>query len=129
MSWENCNTSPDSDPIQYQVLRELEHNPAQTQRSLAGKLDISLGKANYVLAGLINKGIVKARKIRRNPGKVRWQYVITPTGIREKMRITREYLQRRVREYEEMGREIEQLRREVGEPAGEQLDAGSVLGE
>ncbi|MBD3240789.1 MAG: MarR family EPS-associated transcriptional regulator [Chitinivibrionales bacterium] len=115
---------PDSDPIQYQVLRELEHNPAQTQRTLAGKLDISLGKANYVLAGLIDKGIVKARKARRNPGKVRWQYVLTPTGIREKMRITREYLRRRVHEYEAMGQEIEALRREVGEPAADRRGGG-----
>jgi EPS-associated MarR family transcriptional regulator len=111
----NGNNNPTPDATSYQVLKELEHNPAQTQRTLAQKLDISLGKANYVLSGLIEKGIIKARKIRRDPGKVRWHYVLTPEGIKEKVRITHEYLRRRMREYEEMGREIEELRREVGE--------------
>jgi MarR family transcriptional regulator, temperature-dependent positive regulator of motility len=99
--------------IEYKVIKEIEKNPSHTQRSLAEKLDISLGKANYVLAGLIEKGIVKAKKIKNNPYKIRWQYMLTREGVKEKFRITRQFLKRRIREYEEIQKEIAQLREEV----------------
>jgi EPS-associated MarR family transcriptional regulator len=99
--------------IEYKVIKEIEQNPSHTQRSLAEKLDISLGKANYVLAGLIEKGIVKAKKIKNNPDKIRWQYMLTHAGVKEKFRITRQFLKRRIREYEEIRKEIAQLQEEV----------------
>ncbi|HUI90775.1 MAG TPA: MarR family EPS-associated transcriptional regulator [Chitinivibrionales bacterium] len=99
--------------IEYKVIREIENNPSHTQRSLAEKLDISLGKANYVLAGLIEKGIVKAKKLKNHPDKIRWQYVLTPAGMREKLKITQKYLHRRMLEYEEMQKEIAQLQQEI----------------
>jgi EPS-associated MarR family transcriptional regulator len=99
--------------IEYKVIREIELNPAHTQRSLAEKLDISLGKANYVLSGLIEKGIVKVNKLRNNPENIRWHYILTPEGVKEKIRITQQYLQRRMREYEEIQKEIAQLQEEV----------------
>jgi EPS-associated MarR family transcriptional regulator len=99
--------------IEYKVIREIEQNPSHTQRSLAEKLDISLGKANYVLAGLIEKGVVKVKKIKNNPDKIRWQYVLTPSGMKEKIRITRQYLQCRMNEYEEIQKEIAQLQEEM----------------
>jgi EPS-associated MarR family transcriptional regulator len=99
--------------IEYKVIKEIEQNPSHTQRSLAGKLDISLGKANYVLAGLIEKGIVKAKKLKNNPDKIRWQYVLTSAGMKEKLKITRQYLLRRMQEYEEIRKEIAQLQEEV----------------
>jgi EPS-associated MarR family transcriptional regulator len=99
--------------IEYQVLRELEQNPSHTQRTLAEALQVSLGKVNYVLAGLIGKGIVKARKLRNHPEQIRWRYVLTPKGIREKVRITGDYLARRMAEYDQLRQEIEALREEV----------------
>ena len=99
--------------IEYKVIKEIEQNPSHTQRSLAEKLDISLGKANYVLAGLIEKGIVKAKKLKNHPDKIRWQYILTPQGMKEKFRITQQYLQRRKKEYEEIQKEIAQLQEEV----------------
>jgi EPS-associated MarR family transcriptional regulator len=99
--------------IEYKVIKEIEQNPSHTQRSLAEKLDISLGKANYVLAGLIEKGIVKAKKIKNNPDKVRWQYMLTREGIKEKFKITQRFLKRRMREYEEIRKEIAQLQEDV----------------
>jgi EPS-associated MarR family transcriptional regulator len=99
--------------IEYKVIKEIEKNPSHTQRSLAEKLDISLGKANYVLAGLIEKGIVKAKKIKNNPDKIRWQYMLTREGMKEKFRITRQFLKRRIREFEDIQKEIAQLREEV----------------
>jgi EPS-associated MarR family transcriptional regulator len=99
--------------IEYKVIREIEQNPMHTQRTLAETLDISLGKANYVLGGLVEKGIVKVRKLKYHPDKIRWQYVLTPAGMKEKLRITREYLRRRIKEYEEIQIEIAQLKKEI----------------
>jgi EPS-associated MarR family transcriptional regulator len=99
--------------IEYQVLREIEQNPSHTQRTLAEALQVSLGKVNYVLAGLIGKGIVKARKLGNHPEQIRWRYVLTPKGIREKVRITGDYLARRMAEYDRLRQEIEALRQEV----------------
>jgi len=101
----------------YKLIKEIERNPFHTQRSLAGSLNISLGKANYVLAGLMEKGIVKARKLRNHPEKIRWQYMLTPKGIREKLRITRNYLNKRLAEFDELQREIWELRDEMRAPA------------
>jgi EPS-associated MarR family transcriptional regulator len=99
--------------VDYHLLREIQQNPAHTQRSLADSLGISLGKANYLLAGLAEKGIVKARKLRNHPKHIRWQYVLTPKGISEKLRVARDYLSRREHEFEQMQREIAELRSEV----------------
>jgi MarR family transcriptional regulator, temperature-dependent positive regulator of motility len=99
--------------IEYKVIREIEKNPSHTQRSLAEKLDISLGKVNYVLAGLIEKGIIKAKKLKRNPGQIRWQYILTPDGMKEKVRITKEYLEKRINEFVKLQDEIVQLKKEV----------------
>jgi EPS-associated MarR family transcriptional regulator len=99
--------------IEYRVLKELQLNPSHTQRSLAQALHISLGKVNYVLSGLMEKGIIKAKKLKNQPDKVRWQYLLTPEGIQEKIRITSDYLRRRLTEFGELQSEIESLRKEV----------------
>jgi EPS-associated MarR family transcriptional regulator len=99
---------------EYKLIREIERNPFHTQRTLADKLDISLGKANYLLAGLIHKGIVKARKLKNHPDKIRWKYILTPKGIAEKLVLTRGYLQKRINEFEIIRCEIEELKKETG---------------
>jgi EPS-associated MarR family transcriptional regulator len=99
--------------IEYKVIREIEINPSHTQRSLAEKLDISLGKVNYVLAGLIEKGIIKAKKLKNNPENIRWQYILTPAGVKEKIKITQQYLQKRIVEFEDLQKEIELLKKDV----------------
>jgi EPS-associated MarR family transcriptional regulator len=99
--------------IEYKLLKEIELNPAASQRTLAGKLDVSLGKINYVLGGLVKKGIVKAQKLKNDPQNIRWSYLLTPKGIREKIRMTRSYLDKRLREFDEIQREIGMLQKEV----------------
>ena len=99
---------------EYHVLKELAHNPGHTQRSLARTLGVSLGKTNYVLSGLVDKGIIKVRKLTNRPGSIRWQYVLTPEGIQEKVRITRDYLVGRMAQFEAMQKEIDELNREIG---------------
>ncbi len=100
---------------EYKVLKEIESNPHHTQRTLAAMLDVSLGKMNYILAGLIEKGIVKAKRLKNEPGKIRWRYLLTPKGIREKVKLTRDYLARREKEFIELQKEIAMLKMEVGE--------------
>ncbi len=99
--------------IEYKLLKEIELNPAASQRTLAGKLDVSLGKINYVLGGLVKKGIIKAQKLKNDPQNIRWSYLLTPKGIREKIRMTRSYLDKRLREFDEIQREIGMLQKEV----------------
>ncbi|MBD3420542.1 MAG: MarR family EPS-associated transcriptional regulator [Chitinivibrionales bacterium] len=99
--------------IEYKILKELLHNPAHTQRSLANKLGISLGKANFVLSGLVEKGIVKLRRLTTKPGAIRWKYILTPRGMKEKVNITRNYLATRQAEFEEIKKEIAELKKDV----------------
>lgn len=99
--------------IEYKVIKELEENPSHTQRSLAQKLNVSLGKVNYVLSGLVEKGLIRAKKLKNNPDKIRWQYLLTPQGMKEKINITSEYLSKRMKEFEQIQQEIEELKKEV----------------
>jgi EPS-associated MarR family transcriptional regulator len=99
--------------IEYRILKEIQDNPSQTQRSLASKLNISLGKVNYVISGLVEKGIVKAKKLKNDPHNIRWQYILTSTGMKEKIDITKRYLMQRIIEYEKIQHEIEELKKEV----------------
>ena len=99
--------------IEYKLIKELEKNPRHTQRSLAQKLNISLGKVNYIISGLIEKGIIKAKKLKNDPDKIRWQYILTPRGMKEKLRITHIYLKNRIQEFEQIQNEIIELKKEV----------------
>ena len=99
--------------IEYKLLKEIETNPTHTQRTLAQKLNVSLGKVNYLLGGLVDKGIIKAQKLTNDPQNIRWSYLLTPKGIKEKVKISRDYLARRLKEFDEIQEEIVLLKREV----------------
>lgn len=101
--------------IEYKVLKEISSNPSHTQRTLATKLNVSLGKVNYVLSGLVDKGIIKAKKLRDDPASIRWNYILTPKGIKEKLRITKSYLDKRLEEFHLIKEEIQELEKEVNE--------------
>jgi EPS-associated MarR family transcriptional regulator len=105
---------PDED-THYHLLRLLEDNPEATQRELAEAMGVSVGKANYLLRGLMDKGLVKARNFRRSDNKRAYLYQLTPSGVAEKVRIARRYLARRRAEYERIRAEIEALEAELGE--------------
>ena len=95
------------------VLRHLEDNPSVTQRELAEALGISLGKTNYCLKALINKGMIKAKNFKNSANKRAYLYILTPKGIETKARISVKFLQRKVEEYEALRIEIEQLQNEI----------------
>jgi EPS-associated MarR family transcriptional regulator len=95
------------------VLRHLEANPEVTQRELAQELGVSLGKANYCLKALIDKGFVKARNFRNSNNKRAYLYKLTPSGIEAKARISVSFLRRKLHEYEQLKVEIDQLQNEI----------------
>jgi EPS-associated MarR family transcriptional regulator len=102
-----------SDEDRLHLLRALEHNPSLSQRALSRELNISLGKVNYCLSALIDKGWVKVSNFRKSDQKLRYLYALTPTGIEQKSRLTVSFLQRKLAEYDRLEQEIAQLRQEV----------------
>lgn len=102
-----------NEELRLKVLRVLTEEPTVTQRELALALGISLGKANFCIKALIEKGWVKVENFKRNPNKLGYAYVLTPNGLRAKARATMSFLKRKQDEYAELEREIEQLRLEA----------------
>ena len=100
--------------VHHRLLRLIEQRPELTQREAADALGVSVGKVNYCLKALVDRGYVKLGNFRRNPNKVRtYGYLLTPAGIEAKTRMTVGFLKRKLREYEQLEREIALLRSEV----------------
>ena len=101
-----------TDEYRYKILRLLEENPRLSQRDLADRLGVSLGKANYCLQALIERGLVKARNFRNSENRLTYLYLLTRKGFTEKSRATGRFLKIKMAEYEALRREIESLKRE-----------------
>ncbi|MCB5161524.1 MarR family EPS-associated transcriptional regulator [Marinomonas algarum] len=101
------------DEHRYKILKELQQDPDISQRELARRLNISLGKANFCLKALVEKGLVKADNFKNSRNKVGYLYLLTPQGIEAKAILTKRFLQRKLEEHERLAQEIEQLREEV----------------
>lgn len=99
--------------IRLDLLRKLEENPNYTQRELSVEMGVSLGKVNYCLKKLIEKGWVKIINFNKNENKVSYVYLLTPKGIEKKTKLTFEFLKTKVREYEILQEEIEMLMKDV----------------
>lgn len=97
----------------FRLLRLLQDNPELSQRRLAEELDVSVGKVNYCLRALLDKGLVKVRNFRDSRNKVAYAYYLTPKGAEAKVRATAGFLKRKVAEYRALEEEIEELRREA----------------
>lgn len=102
-----------SDEIRYRLLGYLADHPDASQRTLANVLGVSLGKVNYCLRALIEKGLVKARNFRNSDNKIAYAYVLTPKGIEEKVNVTYVFLRRKIAEHDLLVQEIERLSEEV----------------
>ncbi|MEJ8566882.1 MarR family EPS-associated transcriptional regulator [Elongatibacter sediminis] len=102
-----------SQEIHLQVLRTIEARPDVTQRQLAQELGVSLGKTNYCLRALIDRGWVKANNFKNSNNKAAYTYLLTPKGMEEKAKITMKFLRKKMAEYEQLRAEIEDLGREV----------------
>ncbi|MBI4745820.1 MAG: MarR family EPS-associated transcriptional regulator [Deltaproteobacteria bacterium] len=103
------------------TLKELSKDSALSQRDLSKRLGLSLGRVNYVMNALLDKGLVKAERFKNSKNKLAYMYILTPEGIKEKVGLTYHFLQRKKEEYDSLGMEIEELRREL--ETGEKLSS------
>lgn len=102
-----------SDEYRYKILRLLEENPDLSQRDISRALGISLGKVNYCLQALIDRGLIKANNFKNSQNKQAYMYLLTRRGITEKARVAVRFLKHKMNEYESLQREIESLKREL----------------
>ncbi|HYA15791.1 MAG TPA: MarR family EPS-associated transcriptional regulator [Syntrophales bacterium] len=96
------------------VLREIAITPEMTQRELSSRLGISLGKVNFLINVLIQKGLVKAQNFKNSHNKKAYLYYLTPRGFEEKAKITYRFLRRKIQEFEQLESEIRLLKKEAG---------------
>jgi len=90
----------------FEVLRKIQQKPKSTQRELAEELGFSLGKINYCLKALKDKGLVKIENFTKNPNKINYIYVLTPKGITKKTKLTINFMKTKKREYDELKSEL-----------------------
>ena len=95
------------------ILKIVAEDPDISQRQLAQRLGVSLGKTNFMVRSLLEKGLLKARNFRQAQNKLQYAYLLTPKGIAAKVQLTRAYLARKEAEYEALQAEIRALRNEV----------------
>jgi len=92
----------EQEEIVVKLLKAIQENPELPQRELARKLGVSIGKTNYVIKALINKGIIKTQRFLNSKNKWAYRYILTPEGIKEKTRITKEFVKRKIKEYKKL---------------------------
>ena len=91
----------------FNILRTINKNPNSSQRELADQVDVSLGKLNYCLKALKNKGYLKIKNFHQNPNKLNYAYILTPKGISQKTSLTISFMQKKMQEYDELKMELE----------------------
>ena len=91
----------------FNVLRMIKKKPEASQRELASQLGFSLGKLNYCLKSLKNKGLIKIENFKKNPKKINYIYILTPKGLSAKTKLTINFMRRKMKEYDELKKEIE----------------------
>ncbi len=94
-------------PDHFNLLRKIKQKPKSNQRELAQELGFSLGKLNYCLKALQEKGLIKIKSFKKNPKKINYLYILTPQGIAEKTKLTINFMKRKMQEYDELKKEIE----------------------
>ena len=90
----------------FNIMRKIQKQPKTSQRNLAGQLGFSLGKLNYCLKALQQKGLIKIKNFQKNTNKLKYIYVLTPKGIAEKTKLTINFMKRKMKEYEELKGEL-----------------------
>jgi len=97
----------DDNQDHFNVLRKINRKPKSTQRELAEGLGFSLGKLNYCLKALKSKGLIKIKNFEKNPNKLNYIYVLTPRGIAEKTKLTLNFMKLKMKEYDELKKEVD----------------------
>jgi len=98
---------------QLELMRLLGEQTVVSQREISSSLGLSLGKANYLMRALLDKGLVKMQNFRRSDNKMAYAYQLTPRGVAERVRLTRAFLARKELEFELLKTEIRSLQRQV----------------
>jgi EPS-associated MarR family transcriptional regulator len=114
MGHENTTDRQPMSDVHYKLMRLLEARPELSQRDIARELGISLGKTNYCLQALVRRGLVKANNFTNSQNKAAYMYLLTPRGIERKATLALRFLKEKMREYEALRIEIEQMSRETG---------------
>ena len=96
----------DNGEEEFHVLRQIQKNPRSSQRQLASDLGFSLGKLNYCVKALKQKGLIKINKFKKNKNKINYIYILTPKGINYRIKLTIQFMKKKMKEYDEMKKEI-----------------------
>ena len=104
---------PPAHSQQLELMRLLDEQPAASQREISSRLGLSLGKANYLVRALLDKGLLKMQNFRRSDNKMAYAYYLTPRGAAERVRLTRAFLARKEVEFELLKAEIQSLQSQV----------------
>lgn len=118
-----------TDEVRYKILSLIEASPAMSQRDVARKLGISLGKANYCLKSLAEKGWIKATNFKNSQSKIAYMYLLTSRGIQARARVAARFLQLKMREYDELRAEISRIQEEVNRTGGSKRRTAVRIGE
>jgi len=102
-----------NDDTLFWTLKVLQENPGVSQRTLAKEVGINVSTINFCLKALVEKGWIKMGNFSKNPDKLSYAYLLTPTGVAEKAALTRRFLQRKMAEHEKLRGEIEALQRDA----------------
>ena len=105
---------PEKD-LDYELLSQITDQPTASQRGLAARLGVSVGKVNYCLRALVDKGWVKANNFRRSDNKLAYAYLLTPHGASAKVRLAHDFLARKEHEFDRLQREIAELRNAIAD--------------
>ena len=95
----------------FEILRKIVKDPSSTQRDLANELNLSLGKVNYCIKALKDKGLIKINNFKKNPNKINYIYVLTPKGIKQKTKLTIDFMNRKIKEYEDLKKELKNIKK------------------
>ena len=102
-----------TDEYRYRILKILENNPAASQREIARELGVSLGRVNYCLQALVEKGLIKVNNFRQIESRRGYLYYLTPKGMQEKAKVTVRFLKLKLAEYETIKAELQELKRDA----------------
>jgi len=107
----------------FDILRTISKKPEVSQRQLASELGFSLGKLNYCLKKLQNKGLIKIQNFKKNKKKINYLYILTPQGISSKTKLTITFMQKKIKEYDELKSEIVNLDNvKINDPNNKKID-------
>ena len=94
--------------IDLDILRYLSKSPNASQREIANRMGLSLGKINFIIKALIKKGFIKIENFSKNQSKIKYIYILTPKGIINKIDLTKKFMERKMKEYDDLKNDLKE---------------------